>query len=550
MTARPDAGLSRGLPPPRPDVVRPVPDGEQVAAIVRVALRRATRGQALAGRGGKPRGLIFLLVLYTALGLIIGMTAFSRPNVFTYGLLIWSYTFVTAGMTLVAEASTLLFDARENDILGHRPIHPRTLFMARTTSMLAFAGLVCTAINLFPAFFGLAASGARWWYPVAHLATLALLVCFSTAAVVFVYAALSRLVNRAAFDTVASWSQVAVQAVLIVSYQLVPQFMDRLENLRIATAHPALLALPPAWFSALMDLLMGGGAGARSLALAALAVAGTPLLVWGALRYLADDYARQVAALSEMPVTRRTGGRPPRRFALDRWLGPWLRDPVERGAFRLTTAYLARDRDIRMRTYPSLATVLVFAVLAIIGSDVGPRYGAFMAVLFAGTLPTTALMTFKMSPNHAAADLFRYAPIRGTAPVFHGVRKAVLVLLVVPSLAVTAAILWFGLDDHRPMLLALPAVLAVPTLSLIDGLAGDYLPLSMPPAGGRQGTINLAVVAVGLFGGGVFLGGALIAERFGHLWTMVAVELVALAIVHPLLVRFIRRRRLKREGEN
>jgi hypothetical protein len=173
-----------------------------------------------------------------------------------------------------------------------------------------------------------------------------------------------------------------------------------------------------------------------------------------------------------------------------------------------------------------------------------------MAVLFAGTLPTTVLMTFKMSPHHAAADLFRYAPLAGVAPVFHGVRKAVLALLVVPSLAVTAAILWFGLDDRRPMLLALPAILAVPTLSLIDGLAGDYLPLSVPAAGGRQGTINLVVIAVGLFGGGVFLGGALIAERYGHLWTMVAVELVALAIAHPLLLALIRRRRLKRDGED
>ena len=41
------------------------------------------------------------------------------------------------------------------------------------------------------------------------------------------------------------------------------------------------------------------------------------------------------------------------------------------------------------------------------------------------------MMTLKTSPQYAAADLFRYAPIAGTASIFHGVRKAVMLFLVV-----------------------------------------------------------------------------------------------------------------------
>ncbi|MBI1795446.1 MAG: hypothetical protein HYR74_00170 [Candidatus Eisenbacteria bacterium] len=536
----------------------PVPDGidrAQVRAILRTTIRRATRGKMLAGRSGRPRGLVFMLVMYGALGFVIGLTAFSGLNVFTFSLLIFAYTFLTAGMTLIAESSTLLFDARENDILGHRPIHPRTLLLAKGLGMVAFAAMVCAAINAAPMFTGLGTRDARWWYPLAHLASVILLVLFSASAVVFVYALLARLVSRRTFDTVASWSQVAVQAVLIVSYQLVPRMMDRFQNFGLETANPWLMALPPAWFAALTDLMIGGHHGPRTIALAVVAVLATPLIVWAAMRYLAADYARQIAALGETAVDARRAADPApaadarparaRGFALDRLFKPWMRDPVERGAFRLMTAYLARDRDIRMRIYPSLATVLVFAVIAIVDRKMGPHYGSLMAVFLAGTLPATVMMTFKMSPEYAASDVFRYAPLAGTASVFHGVRKAVLVLLVAPSLLAAGAILWFGLSDHSSLRLAIPALIAMPTLSLMGGLAGDYVPLSLPPTGGRQGSINVGLMFAGMLWNGLFLLGAYLAERNGVFWPMVGVEAAVLVILHPLLLRGIRVRALR-----
>ena len=95
----------------------------------------------------------------------------------------------------------------------------------------------------------------------------------------------------------------------------------------------------------------------------------------------------------------------------------------------------------------------------------------------------------------------------------------------------------------------IPALLALPTMSLLDGLAGDYIPLSLPPTGGRQGAINVGMVVVGLLWNGAFLVGAFLADRAGMFWVLVGVELMVLAVVHPLMLRGIRVRALKREGE-
>ncbi len=551
MTVRLAPTVAVGPQSPRP-AARPVPDLSQVRTILRVILRRSTRGRMIAGRSGKPRGLIFVLVMYGVLGGFLSMLAFAHPDVFTFSLVMGAYTFMVAGMTMVGESSTMLFDPAENDILGHRPIHPRTLLLAKSLGMISLTLALGLAINLFPMFAGLATRGARWWFPLAHVVSLTLLVLFCSAAVVFVYALLARMVSRRTFDTVASWSQVVVTAVLIVSYQLVPRLMDRMQGFRIDAANPILLFLPPTWFAAVTQVLLGADTGTRTMAMAAAAVLATPVIGWAALRYLAGDYARQLSALGETPVAAKPEPhaiRPRRGIRVDALLAPWLRDPVERGAFRLAAAYLGRDRDVRMRIYPQLALFVVFPVISIIDRSQGSRFGVLLSVYFAATIPASMMMTLKASPHHAAADLFRYAPIAGTASIFHGVRKASLVLLVVPALIISGSILWFGLPDHHALLTALPALLALPTLSLLTGLSGDYIPLSLPPTTGRQGAINVGTMLIGGIGGIVFVVLGIIGDRAHWFWNLIVAEVAALAILHPLLLRGIRARRLSREGE-
>ncbi|HKQ56771.1 MAG TPA: hypothetical protein VJY35_02780, partial [Candidatus Eisenbacteria bacterium] len=279
--------------------VHRVPDPAQVRALLVATLRRATRGSMTAGRRGKPRGLIFLLVTYGVMGFLLGLVPFVHADVFTFSLVVWSATFMMAGMTLVAESSTLLFDPRDNDVIGHRPIHPRTLLMARSIALVALALLLGLALNLVPMFTGLVAQGSRPWFPAIHLATLLLMTVFTAGAVVFVYSLLARLVSRRTFDTIASWTQVAISALLIASYQMVPRLMDRLQGFHLEAAHPLLLFLPPTWFAALAMVLMGVDTSTRAVIMSVVAVVATAGLAWSANRYLAEGYARQVAALAE-----------------------------------------------------------------------------------------------------------------------------------------------------------------------------------------------------------------------------------------------------------
>jgi hypothetical protein len=534
-------------------------DYPQLGVLLRTILRVRTRVRRSFGR--RPRGLLFLIVLYAVMGLFSGMVAFLEVDLFTYALILCGMTMVMGGMTMVAESSQLLFSPDEHDILGHRPIGPRTLLLARSLSLLGLTLLMALSLNLLPMFFGLWIAGSPPWFPLAHLITIVMLSAFCAAAVVFVYVLLARLIGRERFDSFASWMQLAVSVTFILGYQIIPRLIERTHGLHVPPDRPWLLALPPAWFAALETVLAGAAQGpalARLAPMAAVGVGATLILGWAAVNHLAGDYARRLASLGEATVratraepaadsSRPEPGSParlrPGAAALTAALRSWMPDPIERAAFRLAAAYMRRDRDTRMRLYPSLAAYVVFPIIALID----PKKGVFMPVMtvvMASMLPASTMLTLKMSPHFAAADVFRYAPLRGTAAVFHGVRKAAIAFMLIPVLVVSVGILLAALRDFTWMIAVVPALLVMPTLTLIEGLTGDYLPLSLPPTTGRQSAINIGLYLLStLIAGGLSVAG-FFARRSGWFGLLLGVELVIVIGLHAALLRGIRVRRL------
>jgi hypothetical protein len=94
--------------------------------------------------------------------------------------------------------------------------------------------------------------------------------------------------------------------------------------------------------------------------------------------------------------------------------------------------------------------------------------------------------------------------------------------------------------------MTLPIAILIPTLSLVPGLFGDYLPLSMPPRRGRQSSQNLALILATIALTGLVFGLAIAAQKLGFLWILVAVELVCVLGIHQVLLRRIHDRRMGR----
>ena len=524
-------------------------DRRQLHALLKCYWRLSTRGRVARamGRGGKPRGLIFVLVMYLIVGFMTGLIAFSSIDLFTYTIILHAMTFFVVGMAVTSESGDILFNVNESDVLVHRPIHPRTLLLAKTINLVGFTLVLATALNLFPTFFGLAISGARPWFPAIHLLSMIALCVFCAAAVVCVYGIIIKFLDREKFDNFAAWSQVAMSVLFIGGYQIVPRLLQRFDGLSFAPYAQYLFPLPPAWFAGFDSAIAGDLPFGGLLALVGLLI--TITLACVAIGKLALSYSEGLAKIAETPATAPTPARVRKRRELrNPLLLWWLRDPIELRTFRLAAAYMRRDRDIKLRLYPSLTMFVIIPVISLLDRRGGfSVFAALFTVWMLALMPYQALQTLQMSQHYLAADIFSIAPLASAAPVFHGVRKATIVYLLLPALSIAALLIGVLVPGGRQGLqLALPGLVAIPLLSLGPGLMEDYLPLSRPASRGDQSSRNMGLMFFSMMAMAIVMGAAYIAWKFEVLWYATGVEIVVATLLYYFLNRIIKQRPLIR----
>jgi len=442
----------------------------------------------------------------------------------------------------------VLFDRREEEILFPLPVHASTLLLAKMGTLVGFTFLLAFALNLFPSFLGLAAADARWWFPLIHLASVLLLTVLACASVVCVYGLVLRLFGRERFENLAVWAQVGMILMVVGGFQILPRMLDGRGPGELEAIAKWLLPTPPGWFAAFDAWLGGGAGGTQVIVFALVAVGATALVGWVAVIRFAAGYGETPTRASGVQAKPREGeavaAREWRsRNPLLRW---WLRDPIEWGAFKLATAYLRRDREIKLRVYTSLSMFAVLVVLSILDARSGRKtFLPLVLLAFSGTAVITAIEALESSSQFAAAEIFASTPIESAAPLYHGVRKACMLFVQAPLLA--ASLVLIALVPSQGLIslaLAGPIVVLLPTISLIPGSIGVYVPLSKPPRRGEQSSRRVMLILGTMLGSMGMLAVGFLASRAGLLWALLLLEIVAVAFLHAWLLRRIRARPL------
>jgi ABC-2 type transport system permease protein len=512
----------------------------------RLFLTLFLRGRTSRGlrKESAPKSVGSKLALVLAMYALIGLVAlgFRNQPVFVLSLYLHGMTMVLLGMFVAASAGEVLFNAEEADILMHRPIEPKALLWAKIGVLVQVSLWLAGAFNLAGFFTGLGASDGGWLFPLAHAISTAALALFCTSCVVITYQLCLRWFGRERLDTLMTTTQVFVAVAAVAGGQLVPRLIGRLGmniNLRANSWWVGLL--PPAWFAAFDDAIAGGGA-RSSWVFGAAGMAMTAAAVWLAFGKLARDYHTGLQTLNEVASPR------PKRLARRRWVGlmvrapllRWgLRHPVARASFLLTTAYLVRDRDVKLRVYPGLAPFLVMPFVFLIQAPAfGSNFGLVFTSAYLGLIPMSALNLLQYSQQWQAADIFRVAPMAGPAQLCNGARRAVMCFLTLPLLVLFGAVAWWMIrgDVSRGALL-LPGLIALPVFALVPGVTGNAVPLSVPTEEAKSAGRGLRLMAAMLVSMAVS-GLALGAQAAGLFkWFLLAEIILVAAIYAGLRIR-------------
>mgnify|MGYP000342021365 CR=1 FL=1 len=501
---------------------------------------RSSRGLNL---GRAPRSIASKLGINLLVYGLVGLTVLggAGPELFPFALRLHTVALLFVCLFIVGSTGELLFNREESEILLHRPVEPAELLRAKVRVMVEVCLWLALSFNLAGLAVGSLGPGGRLAFLPAHLLSTALMAVFCCSVVVLLYQLCLRWLGRERVDNVMTGLQMLLILLVIVGAQVAPRMLEQGPRFTsVGPDSPLLLAFPPAWFAGL-DAVLTGNFEAGALTLAGFAAAATLLVPWLALGRLAGTY--QEGLQDGIESTTATHDRPRdgiRRLMRMPGLSWLLREPGRAAGFRLCAAYLARDRDTKLRFYPSIAPMLVIPVilLATTFSSEASELGLSFAAAYLATVPPLANNLLRFTQDWEASDTFRTTPMAGPGPLVHGARLAVSVLVVAP-ITLLMVVATLAMPATRGSLaLLLPGILCLPLFSAAGGLMGPAIPLFRATEEARSASRGIWYFLM-MMGAMILSGVGVAAWKFGIFAPFLVLETLTVAIGHRLLCRRI-----------
>jgi len=351
-----------------------------------------------------------------------------------------SYSFGLAGFAALFYWDTLFPDRRDFLILAPFPIRLRELVAARFTALVRFVLLLAAAVNLAPDGMALLAGVAVPYLRGAGLRLAAAQLVATVGASVFAFLMVGALqgilitvTSTRIFRRISPWIQMFGMSAMVMTVLCLPFLLAFLKP-GIQQQQPWLRLFPPAWFSGLYELFLGGpNQFLKSLGMLAIemtALAMTVIVVtWG------FGFRRHFRRTLESE----DAAHRPRVWSVPHWLAP---SPEERALFGFAANTLARSQkhQFLLATYFSigLSVALFFGVAIREGKLALSPDGARSVAFVLGFFVVSGLRGAFQFPSELNSNwIFRITEARWTEVSRNATRKLVLAIGLVPSLIVS-----------------------------------------------------------------------------------------------------------------
>ncbi len=525
-----------------------------VRALILMDLRSQHYGRAT---GSKPSELI--PPLYWVVGQFLFVSAicsailFGRVAVESFVLVNLTVSIMLGTSSVIVEFNEVVLDVGDLDILGPRPISRRTYAAARLTNLGFYMGLIITAVSIFPTIMGAGLRDAGPGFLLTYLLASVVGTAGFMLLAIIIYSLAPPSRDRRDLRDMLAWIQIIVALVAFYGAQLMLRDSGRAIETFLDRAPSWFVWIPSAWLASAVAAAATHPV-IENLRWAAAALLGLGLLAIMAWLRLMTYYSRAQTGSIEAKLVRS-----PSRSR--RLIGPWAAKLAGRGScagpVALCLLMLRRDQDLRLRTWPALAPIMVFFCIGLCLKELADpmagnssRGGFSIAVVQLVVLAVpTIIHNMGYSRDHVASWLFLAAPQRRRTVYAEASRRAAchgVLLPVMVGLWVGFSILWRN-PIHAAVHCGL-GWLAVLAASHFTLWGMHYpLPFARPAArGAATGPVLPYLAGVGTLATAV--GGAEYGARASWLWlSVLGLALLGLA---SLSSRLALRERLAKEVTN
>jgi hypothetical protein len=404
------------------------------------------------GLGSTTSALTMTVVMYLLFSsLMSAMLAFSGAGTLLFSGILLGYAMLMLAMSILIEFGSTVINPDDFHILGPRPVSSGTYFAVKFSNLAFYILIFGSALNLIPAFVGLACPGARFYFPLVYFLVALLASLFVAGAIIALYGWLLRLVHYEKFKDIITYCQIVFSFLFFFGYQLIPRYVENgLKGSAVSGGWT--FAIPSFWFAGLVEVLLGR-VDVSTAMLAAMGLLGFAGFFTVLLRSVSLDYAEHLSHIVSMSGEKATAsadqpssGRPARWF--QQLLLP---TGEERAFFYFILTMIRRNRQLKLQLYPNLGIIIALVVLAIVQEEniadpfvQMPRSFAAFAPVLAFLFAAVGLYSvLPYSDEYRGHWIFQLAPLGKRERVLKAVKKAIVSVVFAPLLALNVIIFSF-----------------------------------------------------------------------------------------------------------
>lgn len=451
------------------------------------------------------------LLFYGIMGLFIGMFTFLPINkMYVYTMFFSMFMFLILTV-FISDFSSVLLDVRDKNLISTRGVDSITINAAKVTHICYYVFLISLSLGWL-AIIGSFKSGILTG--VLFLIEIFVVDIFMIVITALLYFIILKFFNGEKVKDIINFVQIMLTIVMAVGYQFLGRVFSFVGFNMTYTEKLWNLIFPPMWFAAPMHLVEGGRPSSINIALTVIAIL-IPLISIIFYVKQSNNFELYLSKLNSNDSKEKE-----KRKGIFFKIGKkFCRSTTEKAYYTLAASIMKKEREFKLKVYPSLGFTIVFPILFIFIFSNDNKFNSFIEwqntltnsknylnIYFFAFMISTVMTMLQYSQCYKAAWIFKTTPLSDEGEIYRGSYKAFLFNILLPIYLFESIIFIFCFKAKVIIHLAIALIfiaLIIPSLHIVSNFS---LPFTEEfNAGDNSSNVITMIISLCIIGAGAFI---------------------------------------------
>lgn len=451
------------------------------------------------------------LLFYGIMGLFIGMFTFLPINkMYVYTMVFSMFMFLILTV-FISDFSSVLLDVRDKNLISTRGVDSITINAAKVTHICYYVFLISLSLGWL-AIIGSFKSGILTG--VLFLIEIFVVDIFMIVITALLYFIILKFFNGEKVKDIINFVQIMLTIVMAVGYQFLGRVFSFVGFNMTYTEKLWNLIFPPMWFAAPMHLVEGGRPSSINIALTVIAIL-LPLISIIFYVKQSNNFELYLSKLNSNDSKEKE-----KRKGIFFKIGKkFCRSTTEKAYYTLAASIMKKEREFKLKVYPSLGFTIVFPILFIFIFSNDNKFNSFIEwqntltnsknylnIYFFAFMISTVMTMLQYSQCYKAAWIFKTTPLSDEGEIYRGSYKAFLFNILLPIYLFESIIFIFCFKAKVIIHLAIALIfiaLIIPSLHIVSNFS---LPFTEEfNAGDNSSNVITMIISLCIIGAGAFI---------------------------------------------